>query len=52
LALRFLVGRVQGSGVEVAHVYTDMLLRSVGVDVDGIDAVGLSLGNFEALAKV
>jgi hypothetical protein len=48
LALRFLVGSCQVCGVEVARVYTDMLFRSVGVDADGIDSVGLSLGDFES----
>jgi hypothetical protein len=36
---------------EVVHVYMDMLLGYVGVDIDGIDAVGLSLGNFESFGK-
>jgi hypothetical protein len=51
LALRFLVGSSQGSGVEVSNVYMDMLLSSVGVDIDGIDSVGLSPGNFESSGK-
>jgi hypothetical protein len=51
LALRFLVGSFQGNGVEVANVYMDMLLGSVGVDIGGIDSVGLSLGNFESSSK-